>query len=694
LPTTGNSSRRAWLDTASLALLVFSAYYLGARAGLALTFLPNPISVLWPPNAIVFSALLLTPHRRWLLVIAAVFPAHLLAELQGGVPLAMVLCWFVSNVCEGLIGALVVQALVGRPLTFDNRRDVIAFVAAAALATVLSSFADSLFVILNRWGSKDYWTLWQTRFFSNTTTALIVVPVAVTWINGGIAALRLRTRLRAIEASSLALCLAVSTLVVFDLAVPLPASPLWVYLPLPFLVWAALRFGPIGTVTSVAVVALIVIWGAGHGHGPLGSGSPLHDARSVQLLLLFVAPTLLFLAAVLEERRQSEYALRMSDSRFHLMLEATNDSVYDREMRSGRIWWSGKSLRSLGYAAEQRPASYEAWLAIVHPNDRERVLGALAAALAGGQERWQTEFRVLAHDGSYAHLHEQCFIVRDVLGKPAKIIGALADVTERRHLDELGQRLAQASRLTAMGELTASIAHEINQPMSAILSNVDAAEMLLDTGRCTDGQLREILADIRADDIRASEIILHIRGLTRDRKADVQLIAVRDVVEGVLRLVHPLAQRRRTRLTASFGGPCMAYADRIHVQQILLNLVLNSMDAMEQLPENERQVMLNVRQADDRYVEIAVADRGHGIAAGDLSQVFDSFFTTKQEGMGLGLSIARSLVEAHGGTIWASNNTDCGATFAFTLPSLRDSPHASPQPATDASSTSSRTTTA
>jgi integral membrane sensor domain MASE1 len=126
-------------------------------------------------------------------VVTAALPAHLLAELQGGVPLAMVLCWFVSNVCEAMIGAVCAQWLAGGSPTFDKRRDVFAFLAGSALATLLSSFLDSAFVVLNAFGGRGYWQLWKTRVFSNVTTALIVVPFAVTWFNGRVAALRLNT---------------------------------------------------------------------------------------------------------------------------------------------------------------------------------------------------------------------------------------------------------------------------------------------------------------------------------------------------------------------------------------------------------------------------------------------------------------------------------------------------------------------
>jgi len=155
--------RRRATYVAAICFLVFSGYYLGTRVGLALTFLPNPISVLWPPNAILFAALLVVPRRLWWVVVAAALPAHLLAELEGGVPLSMVLCWFVSNVAEAAIGALVVESLVRRRLAFDRLLDVSAFVFAAFAAAFLSSFLDSAFVAVIGWGESGYWDTWRTR---------------------------------------------------------------------------------------------------------------------------------------------------------------------------------------------------------------------------------------------------------------------------------------------------------------------------------------------------------------------------------------------------------------------------------------------------------------------------------------------------------------------------------------------------
>src|SRR5256884_3956576 len=167
----------------AIALFVFAAYYVGAKIGFALTFRPHPVSVLWPPNSILLAALLLTPVRVWWVILLTAFPAHLAAQLQSNVPPAMILCWFISNSCEALIGAGCVRYLIDRPVRFDRLGNVGIFVFFAAfLAPVLSSFLDSGFVAINRFGQDSYWEIWRIRFNSNILSSLTLVPFIVTWI--------------------------------------------------------------------------------------------------------------------------------------------------------------------------------------------------------------------------------------------------------------------------------------------------------------------------------------------------------------------------------------------------------------------------------------------------------------------------------------------------------------------------------
>ena len=251
----------------------------------------------------------------------------------------------------------------------------------------------------------------------------------------------------------------------------------------------------------------------------------------------------------------------------------------------------------------------------------------------------------------------------------------LAEQATARHRFEL----AHASRLVVAGELTASIAHEINQPLGAMLSNADAAEMILEAGGDRRVELRAILADIRRDNLRASEVIRRLRALLDKHAVERQPVDVNDAVREVEALLASEARRRRVTLDIRSGaGAATIVADRIQIQQVLLNLLLNAMDAVADMPDDRRAVAVSVQQT-AQVVHVTVSDRGPGIAAEHLSRLFDSFFTTKPTGMGLGLPISRSLVEAHGGRIWAENGRAQGAVFHVELPLAGSAGPSSPE---------------
>src|SRR6266436_3657560 len=230
----------------AIALFVFAGYFLGAKIGFALTFRPHPVSVLWPPNSILLAALLLTPVRIWWVILLAAFPAHLATQLESGVPLTMILCWFISNSCEALIGAGFVRYLIDRPVRFDRLRNVGIFCFFAAfLGPFLSSFLDAAFVIINHWGQGSYWEIWRIRFTSNVLAALTLVPFIVSWSAEGFAWLGKIRRSRFLEAGLLLLGLLSVNIIAFYKLAPTADSAL-LYLPLPFLIWAAVRFGSLG----------------------------------------------------------------------------------------------------------------------------------------------------------------------------------------------------------------------------------------------------------------------------------------------------------------------------------------------------------------------------------------------------------------------------------------------------------------
>ncbi len=358
---------------------VFIGYYLGARIGLALTFQPHPVSVLWPPNSILVAALLLTPPRIWWFILLAAFPAHCAAQLQSHVPPLMILCWFISNSCEAVISAGLTRYLVGRPIRFRSLRDASIFCLCAVLiGPFLSSFLDAAFVLWNHWGQDAYWKLIRIRFSSNALAALIVVPLIVTWAMNGIPRLR-RARLSSyLEACVLFLSLfAVSYAVLYEFGPG--ADSAFLFLPLPFLLWAAVRFGSLGASSAISIVGFLAIWSGSHGHGPFSGGTTEQNALSIQIFLIALAIPLMFLAAVIEERTKGEAQLRESEERFRIVADAAPVLIWMAGVDKLCTFFNKTWLEFTGHSLEQEMGN--GWAEGVHPNDLQRCLRSRSAPL-------------------------------------------------------------------------------------------------------------------------------------------------------------------------------------------------------------------------------------------------------------------------------------------------------------------------
>jgi len=273
-----------------------------------------------------------------------------------------------------------------------------------------------------------------------------------------------------------------------------------------------------------------------------------------------------------------------------------------------------------------------------------------------------------------------------IVAGQAMLIGALLSQRRRRRLAEQAEQaqraeLARASRLTMAGELTGAIAHEINQPLGAILSNADAADLMLDSGMDRRDELRAILADIRRDDVRASEVIQRLRDLLGQQKLERKEFDLNEVVSELESIIRAEARRRGVGLEVRRApGTLAIMGDRVQIQQVLLNLVLNAMDAVAEVPEARRTIAVSVAKGENGAV-LAVRDRGRGIAPEHRTKLFESFFSTKPTGMGLGLSITRTIVEAHGGRIWVESGPGEDTVFQAELPLTMASGASSPHPA-------------
>jgi len=446
--------------------LVGVAYYVGALVGCALKFPSHSPSALWPPNSILLAALLLLPTRQWWVVLVGAFPAHLLGQLPSGVPVVMSLAFFLSNSCEALLGAFLIRRSIDGPLRFDSLKSAGVFVlAAVVVAPFLSSFLDAGFVTLIGWQEDSYWNVWRARLPANALAAVAITPVIVLWADYGPAWLRrVATRQRAEALIMLGGLLVVSALVFAWENSGRGATPALLLLPLPFLLWAAVRFGPPATSAALLILILVSIWGAAKGLGPFAALSPMQNVLSLQMFLLAISVSLIFLAAVIEERRKKEQSLRESEERFRTMADTAPVLIWTTDADKLCTYVSQTWLDLTGRTFEEELG--HGWADDIHPSDRDARLAAYARCF-DQRSPFTLEYRVRRRDGEYRWLLDKGTPRFASDGTFLGYIGSATDITERKRAEErlrvqhtVAQILAEAATiegvtlriLRAMGE--------------------------------------------------------------------------------------------------------------------------------------------------------------------------------------------------------------------------------------------------
>lgn len=425
-------------DTAALrriavvAALVAAGYYLTAKIGFAFALQPGSVSTLWMPNSILLAALLLIPRRFWWLVILAAFPAHLAAEFQSGVPTAMVLSWFVSNSLQAVVGAIIIFRLIDGQLRFDSFKHLSVFLLFGAFfAPFLSSFLDIAFVKLNGWGPTSYWEIWRIRFLSNVLATLTLVPVIVTWANGGVESVRKASWGRWVEAAVLTGGLFVVGTAAFSSQTEISAStPSILYWPLPFLLWATVRFGSRGLSTCLLLVMFIAIYGATHGQGPFVANSALDNAFSIQWFLIVISIPLMSLAAVIAERQHVQQALGESEARLD-RTEAFSLVMTTHVGLDGRWLKVPPTLcEMLGYTEEELLA--RTFKDVTYPDDFEADWNQCQRLIRGEIKSFDLEKRYLHKDGNTLWVYLNSSVVEDDHGTPIHFLTYIREITDRK----------------------------------------------------------------------------------------------------------------------------------------------------------------------------------------------------------------------------------------------------------------------
>ncbi len=668
-PAGAHGTLRMWAGILGSALIYFAA----AKLGLRFAFVAKQVTVVWPPTGIALAALLVLGPRAWPGITLGAFLANATLDqplwTAGGIA--------VGNTLEAVAGAWLLHRL-GFRTTLDRLRDALALIVGAALASTMVSatigMVSSCCLGKDSWSS--FWPLWRYWYIGDGMGDLVVAPLLLVWSRVPRLAL---DRRRPPETAALLGSAALVTLLVFagQLGIGLRDYPLH-YTVFPLVIWAALRFGQIGTTAVTFIVSGVAIWSTANGLGPFAHGTVHEGLVMLQLYMAVVAATGLLLGAAIAERdaaqdrRAADYAaLQVSEERLRLALEAGRLGVWDWNVGTGQVQWSENLEPIHGLPRGGFAGTLEGFQEIVHPDDRARVNEAIRRALEEGSG-YDIEFRNLWPDGGVHTIEAKGRVLRDAQGRPVRMLGTAMDVTERRRLeDDLrrhAEQLANADR--RKDEFLAMLAHELRNPLAPLGTSLELlGPAVAGRERFLDMAKRQVKHLVRlVDDLL--DVSRITRGKITLRKEPVLLA---DVVARAVELARPLVDTRGHALTVSLPSePVRVEADAVRLTQVFANLLGN---AAKYTPPRGS-IWLTAECVGDE-VAVRVRDTGVGLPPELLPHIFDLFvqgdasLDRTRGGLGIGLTLVRALVELHGGRVEArSAGLEKGSEFVAWLPVL------------------------
>ena len=645
--------------------LLTLVYFIAGKFGLMLASLQASASPVWPPAGIALAGLLLLGYRAW----PAIFVGAFLVTTAGNVATSLAVAS--GKTLEAVCGAWLVNRFVGGTTAFDCPQGVFKFALAAMLATIISpAFGVTGLALAGFADWTNYGAIWLTWWLGDTTGDLLIAPLIILW---SIASKRRWNRREALEVGILLLLLFVLGEAVFCGWLTISAK---VY-PIAFIcgaivIWTAFRFTQRETATGIFVLSAIAIWGTLHGFGPFVGETENQSLLALQSWTAVLTITAMALSAGMAERRRADEAVRESEARMELAASAAELGMWMWDIVHDEVWITDKGRALFGFTPSEK-LDFDCFRNRLHPEDRESVLKALETSLHTGAE-YRSEYRAVLPNGQIRWIAGRGHVEFNADGQPVRMRGASFDITRRKQaeLEAACHRneMAHLSRVTMLGELSGSLAHELNQPLAAILSNAQAAQQFLKEDVFDVNELRQILAEIVAQDKRAGEIIRHVRLLFRKGEVGQHFgnLDINEVIQDVLKLMrNDLANQGVTVQTELAENLPAVQGDRVQLQQVLLNLMLNGCEAMIDCDSSERQLVITSGM-ENGAVHVSVRDRGGSIPEETMERVFEPFFTTKADGMGLGISVCRTIIEAHRGNICVRNNAEGGATFHFSIP--------------------------
>jgi two-component system sensor kinase FixL len=676
------AANRSGLPPLALGLALFAPIaVLGNEISSALRYPEVGSAILFVPYAALTAALVVSRRRDWVWYIVVGALAHFAASWPKW-PLSWVLFADVANVSRALVAAVLLRRLLGCAPRLDSIRALSLFVLSAVVAApAVGATLGAANVVLHG-ASTSYWRPWSAWFVSNALTGLAILPALLGLFAWAAGLRRFRpSRRRVIEALALAVALVATCSVAFPGGLGSEHFGLPLYAPLPVLIWAALRFGAGGASLALTVATYAAIWSVDRGAGAFFAGSADDTILALQIFVLFTSVPVLFLAAVAAARQGAVELHRALLASFQDQVAILDADGIVLEVNDS--WQRFAQTANVPYFHRVRVGDdYLATCGAAAASGEVAAAGALAG-VTSVLERSRRHVE-LAYDLEHDGRREAYTKIIEALERPdGGAVLIRANVTARRQaqleIEEQRRELSHLARVAVLGQLSGAFAHELNQPLTAILSNAEAARQLLRRQPADPEFLGAILGDIIADDQRAAEVIQRLRALLKRGDRRVQLVDTRELVGETLALANTELITRHVDATSRVESSLPPlWGDKVQLQQVLLNFILNGCEAMTAKPASARHLTVSAGANGTGDVHFAIRDSGTGIPPELIDRLFEPFVTTKPDGLGLGLSISRTIVAAHGGRLWAENNPDGGATMHVLLPvaePARDTTH-------------------
>lgn len=645
------------------------AYALAGKLGLMLANVHDNVTLIWLPSGIAIAALLLGGLRLW----PGVAIGALLLNGSTDISLLAALGIAVGNSLGAIAGAYLLRR-ADFHLSLDRIRDVLLLASVATiLSTMVNATLGTLILVLSGEAPADIFvSIWLDWWLGDALGVILVLPVILVWSRPA------ATR----PSAQTTVVLAVFTLMITAVSLAglsgstatgeasFPLAGLLLFAPFPYIICVAIRYGLSGVTTAALVFALVNAGAAANDLGPLVAVSSHQMLVLLNGYIITIALIGLLTAATISEHKRTEQALLQSETRLAEAQRISHLGGWEREISSGKIWWSDEVYRIFGIDKKQGPMIYERALMSIHPEDREAFKAAGDAAVEGAP--YNLVCRVVHPDGTVRHVRVIGDMCSDESGASTHLKGTVQDITEER---EFQARIAQVSKLASLGEMATGIAHELNQPLNIIRMTSEASLELLKNVQSPGLDIKTKLERISNQTVRAAAIIDHMCVFGRTPEDAQELFLPTDAAIGAVDLIGD--QMRHDGIQCSFDFPkdCPRIKGvQMQLEQVLLNLLSNARTAIEdnqrtQSPYGGRVHIQVLNDVQKNEIKIVIEDNGGGIPEKTQHRVFEPFFTTKEpgKGTGLGLSISYGIINSMNGTIDVTNRND-GACFTIHLP--------------------------